>query len=313
MSTSLKARPRSAGTLSPWGSLPERMRVLFVTTPNRTGGWLAEAFAADSAAEILVEEVVGVSRGLARIRDEKYDALLLSHEPGELDALDFAEGLRASGSDEPLIVLGVQSEQEMMAVCFEVGADAYVCVNTVTTRSLIWVVARAVERHQLIRENSHLDYTERHRLQLEQEEAQRLLAEQRSMLEDLAQNRRHLTCRRSAGEGDLSLPDELVGHYGDLLRAYVIMGSGNLGKEMCGLANLLAAAGISAQQTMRLHVRVLEALVRGLGNRSTRHVMTRADLLILEVMVHLAENYRRQALDRKHPPHQQMLPGFDAA
>lgn len=287
------------------------MRVLFVTTQHRTGGWLAEAFAADSAAEILVEEIVGVNRGLARIRDEKFDAILISHDPGELDALDFVEGLRAGGSDEPLVVLGVQSEQEMLALCYEVGADAYVCVNTVTTRSLIWTAARAVERHQLIRDNRRLDYAERHRLQLEQEEAQRLLQEQRSMLADLAELRSHLPDGSSQPGRKFIPPAELVSHYSDLLRAYVIMGSGNLGKEMKRLADLLALAGVSAQQTMQLHVQVLEDLVRGLGNRSTRHVMTRADLLILEVVVHLAENYRRQALDRKHPPQQQFLPGFD--
>jgi hypothetical protein len=43
---------------------------------------------------------------------------------------------------------------------------------------------------------------------------------------------------------------------------------------------------------MRLHLRVLEELLNGLGNRSTRHAMTRADMLILEVMINLAERYR---------------------
>ena len=70
------------------------------------------------------------------------------------------------------------------------------------------------------------------------------------------------------------------------------MGSGNLSSEMAALAELLAAAGVTAPQTMQLHVEVLEELVRGLGSRSARHVMSRADLLVLEVLVHLAERYR---------------------
>ena len=61
---------------------------------------------------------------------------------------------------------------------------------------------------------------------------------------------------------------------------------------------------------MQLHLHVLEELVRGLGSRSTRHVMTRADLLALEVMVHLAECYRRRYQARIHPPVQRLLPGF---
>ncbi len=63
------------------------MRVLYVTSYHRTGGWLAEAFAADSAVDVVLEEAVGVAAGMARLRDEIFDAVLISHEPGELDAL----------------------------------------------------------------------------------------------------------------------------------------------------------------------------------------------------------------------------------
>ena len=41
--------------------------------------------------------------------------------------------------------------------------------------------------------------------------------------------------------------------------------------------------------------------------------MNRADLLVLEVMGHLADGYRQRYFERKHPPRQQTLPGFSAA
>jgi hypothetical protein len=88
------------------------------------------------------------------------------------------------------------------------------------------------------------------------------------------------------------------------------MGSGTLAGELTQLADLLATAGITARQTMLLHVHVLEELVRGLGARSTRHVMTRADLLVMELMMHLAENFRNRYLGRVRPPVQRLLPGF---
>jgi hypothetical protein len=96
------------------------------------------------------------------------------------------------------------------------------------------------------------------------------------------------------------------------LRAYVIMGSGNLSCDMQGLSALLVNTGITPQQTMLLHLQVLEELVRGLGSRSARHVMTRADLLILEIMIDLAEGYRSRFLECVHPPRQLQLPGFDS-
>ena len=326
MSTALKESKKLLA--APWGALPARMRLLYITTASRMGGWLAEAFGSDSASEVVLEEAVGATAGISRVRDEVFDAVLLSHEPGELDALDFVEGLRAGGSAEPMVVMGIQSEQEMGALCFEVGADAYVCVNTTTTRTLIWVVARAIERHRLIRENRRLAQAERQRLLREHQEAQRLLDQQRQLIDDLegmchgqkqTAARLRSAERTEAPSGDHSatrdwpLPEQLVTHYRELLRAYVIMGSGNLTCEMLQLAELLVSAGMSARQTMQLHVQALEDLLQGLGSRSSRHVMTRADMLVLEVIVHLAEGYRKAYQERIAPPIQQLLPGFDPA
>src|SRR5688572_23201048 len=322
MATALKEARKILST-PPLGVLPARMRLLFITTPLRTGGWLAEAFASDSASEVVLEEAVGVAAGLARVRDEVFDAVLLSHDPGELDALDFVEGLRAGGSNEPMIVLGRQSEQELAALCFEVNADGYACVNTTTTRTLIWTVARAIERHRLIRENQRFEQSQRHRLQQEHQEADRLLGQQRQMIQDLEALRRASGPAPIAREAyadsapedstPLTLPEPLVHHYRELLRTYVIMGSGNLGDELHMLSELLVNAQVSAPQAMQLHLKALEDLLEGLGSRSTRHVLTRADLLVLEVMVNLAEGYRQMYLRRVDPPRQRLLPGFDLA
>lgn len=315
--------------LSNFGSsLPPHIRVLYITNRQRTGGWLAEAFAHDSATEVQLEEAMGSAAGLARLREEAFDAVLVSHEPGELDALELIEGYRAGGADEPIIVLGHQSEQELAALCFEVGADAYVCVNATTTRTLIWMVARAIHRCLLERENRRLAQAEQQRLQREHDEAERLLVQQRALIQDLVGLRLGGGASAStagalpaAPGGDrpsspppasLALPSELVQHYRDLLRTYLIMGFGNLGAELARLAELLASAGVSARQAMSLHLHVLEDLIHGLGTRSTRHVMARADLLVLEIMIHLADGYRRRYQDCLRPPVQRLLPGLDS-
>ncbi len=276
--------------------MPCRMRVLYIATRQRTGGWLADAFAADSAAQVELEEAVGTAAGLARMRDENFDAVLVSHQPDSLNALDLVEGYRAGGADEPIVVLGTQSEQEMAVLCHEVGADGYLCVHTATTRNLIWVIARAVERHQLVRENQRLNLAEQTRLQREHDEAAELLRQQRALLEEPETT--HL------------LPVELIDHYRELLRTYVIMGSGNLADELRCLAELLVVAGMTARQTMQLHLQVLEELIHGLGSRSTRHVINRADLLILELLLNVAEGYRRRYRERVNPPMQMRLLGF---
>ena len=287
---------------TPWGYLPPRMRVLFITGHQRTGGWLAEAFASDSASDVQLEEAVGIAAGLSRLREELFDAVLVSHETGSLDALEVLDAIRAGSSeDQPIVVLGDQSEQEMAAFCFEAGGDAYICVHTATTRALIWLVARAVERHALIAENRRLQQSQRQRLRLEHAEAHRLLQQQRAMIADLAALCRDESAattpeidepQASTGSVPGVLPAQLAEHYRELLRAYVIMGAGNLATEMERLAEMLTYAAVTPQQAMLLHLQVVEEMISGLGSRSARHVMNRADMLVLEVMIHLAEQYR---------------------
>ena len=319
----------NSATKTPIGGLPARMKVLYVTTPRRTGDWLAEAFATDSASRILLKEVVGESAGLERLRDEVFDAVLLSHEPGVLDALDLVEGLRAGGNEEPMIILGRESAQHLEALCFEVGADDYCCVTETTVRCLLWKFARAIGQLKLRRENRKLVQAERQRLQQEHQEAERLLDQQRALVSDLrvlsdggvasdvdepTSVEGCLAQSATVGSGTPdSLSTSLIVHYRELLRTYVIMGVGNLSKEMTDLAEMLAMSGASAEQAMHLHVTVLEELVQGLGTRSARHVMNRADLLVLEMLGHLADGYRLRYFERKNPPQQLQLPGFESS
>ena len=98
----------------------------------------------------------------------------------------------------------------------------------------------------------------------------------------------------------MELPETLVHHYRQLLQTYVVMGSGNLAGETQRLVELFVSRGVTAADTLHLHVRVLEEMVRGLGNRSSRHVMQRADVLVLELLVGLADSYRQQTQSTSH-------------
>ncbi len=283
---------------------PPRLRVLYITVRQRLGAWLAEDLLSDESRLVSVDEVQGVSPGMARLRDEVFDVVLLAHDSAGLDALAFTQAMRAGGAEEAVVVLGEQSEPQMSVGCFEAGADAYVCVHTATSEHLRWVIARATERQQLIRQNRRLTQAEEQRLAAERTEAQRLLAQLQQLTAEAAAERTEI-------ESECPLPLELVTHYRQMLRAYVIMGSGHLRREVSQMAELLAKAGVSGRQLLELHLYVLEDTIIGLGNRSSRHVLHRADLLGMEVIMRLADCYRRQYRDRKLPPRQKLLPGFD--
>ena len=260
---------------TPVGSLPARMRILFVTAPSADGGWLAEALTADPASSVQLEEAFGAEAGLARLRDEVFDAIVLHHVPGVLDALELTEGTRGLGVEEPILVMGEADAGDLLALVYEIGGDAYLSVPATSTRSLLWTLARTMEHHSLVRENRRLAQCEKNRLRQEQEDAQRLLADQRALV-------------RRAGE----LPADLRAHYRELLRTHVIMGAGNLGEEIETLSHMLAGSRMSADDALALHLDALEELIRGLGNRSARHIMSRADVLALDLVSRLAESYR---------------------
>ncbi len=308
--------------------VPSRLKLLCVTTLHQTSGWIGKALAAEGVSQARIEETVGATSALSHLREEAYDAVLVIHEPGVLDALEFARGLRAGGHDEPLVALGHESGPETVAAFYEAGADAYCAIRQTTPRTLLWELTGAIRRCALERDNRRLLQAERQRLSVEHQEAERLLAEQRGLLVEFDELRRKQEATPLADPSDplpadsfpaaadhrerrtSDLPEALVANYRDVLRAYVIMGVGNLTVEMSKLAELLAASGVSAQRAVQLHLDVLEHLVHGLGSRGARHVMNRADLLILELMIHLADGYRRRYQDYETPPEQMLLPGF---
>jgi DNA-binding response OmpR family regulator len=319
------------------GEFPARMRLLWVTDSAASGQWLATTLADEPSCAWELVAAHSHAAGLALLRSEHIDAVLVQHQAGDLDGVEFAAACRGGGFEEPLLVLGSESPLELEAVACDAGADAYVALELTGLRSLLWTLSRACERYRLQREIRRLRQNEQQRVQWERAEAERMLAEQRNLLETLdardaggkhpslaAYASAELECdnepatsaatllkpiRRSktiamTQAGGLSsftqrreetdpLPSAaLQQQYRDLLRTTVIMGSGKLQSELRELANELIAARISARQTMLLHLQVVEELVRGLGQRSARHLLTRADLLILELTIALADGYR---------------------
>ena len=210
--------------------------------------------------------------------------------------------VRGAGCDDPILMLAEEPDDAQWKAAHAACADVLVTRRGWDSPALVPAVARAMERAHLLRENQRFTAADRRRLVRERDEAENLLLQQRQILEalekqsaidsiaDAASGMAHQETRAPAG----SLPADVETYYQELLRTYVIMGSGNLGTEIGKLVAFLACAELSPRQALELHLQRVEQLVRGLGNRSTRHVMARADLLALELMIHLGEHYQRR-------------------
>ena len=292
--------------------------ILVVTDHEADADWIGGALSADNATfECLVEVTSTSTAALGHLHVQTYHALVVRHAPPAADAVDLLDALQLAGVQQPVVVLADDLPAEIFNRCYELGAEAVLPLDGLTRTALSAVVKRAVERFESAREMVRLTAQERRRLIRDRDEAEQLLEQQRLMIRDLeavaeatdgmrppptdlvprdaGADREASTPPQPTPGDDLSmldLPDSLVAHYRELLRTYVIMGSGSLRREIRQLSRRLAALGTSPRAVMNLHLLCVEQTVRGLGKRSSRHVMSRAHLLALEIMVHLARCYQ---------------------
>jgi len=276
---------------APCGLLPPALRVLSVSA-EPGDSWSAESLAEDSAVELTLTHAAGAARGLVALREQLFDAAIITHNPPHLDAFGLLDAILAGHGDElPLLVAGHASELEMSALCYEAGADAYLCFAHTSTRALFWHLARAVERRRLISANRQYEQQARNRLAKEHCEADRLLTQQRQLIGGL-EAVSDSTGLSAAADARTGQRETIQQRYRELLQTAVMKGPAALENAIPALAQELVDSGATAAQAMTMHLAVLEQMVDGLGTLSARHVITRGDLLILELMTNLAGAYR---------------------
>lgn len=250
-----------------------------------------------------------VTESLGALREENFDCLLIAAADGSvarggrIDALAFLQGVRAAGGDDPAVLFGREFRDGEWCAYLDAGCEVLATENAWRSPALIKMIQRAIERRELVVENRRLSVADQRRLLRERDEADQLLNQQRQILSDLQSLAGPLGSRPAAlprtiapgGSARLgaAVPRNVAGEYQELLRTYVIMGSGNLGAEISRIAEQIVAAGYTPREALELHLSRVEALARGLGNRSTRHVLARADLMALELMIHIAEAAHR--------------------
>ncbi len=290
------------------GALPTHLRLLCVGSVEPSWVSLTLQLDALGCVEPNFRWVSTANEALALLRDESFDCLLVRVNPGSYvpgdDPLSLARGIRAGGCADPIVIVTIATNDETWAEGLRLNVDLLVSAKGWESSAMVPAIQRAVERGRMLHEIDRLTSADRRRLVRERDEAEYLLNQQRQILvalEDLAGPPRtgggETLGNSPSGVSDrLRLPTEFDEYYQELLRTYVIMGSGNLVAEIVKLAELLSQAGLTPREVLDLHLARVERLVRGLGNRSTRHVMARADLLALELMIHLGESYQRRLL-----------------
>jgi hypothetical protein len=258
---------------------------------------------------------------LSRLREEQFDCLVvdvpasLASPADDNGPFGLIRAARTAGCFEPVVIVGrLLTDAEWSEAC-ACDCDVFVSPRGWESSALGGVVKRSLLRGTLSRENRALTAANHRRLLRERDESEQLLAHQRQLIAELEALPHPL--RQTAGHGaDRWYPDapadtekgdaaqglaeSFAPHYASLLRSYVLMGSGSLAAEISEMADRLIAARLPPHEALQLHLSSVESLVKGLGNRSARHVMARADLLAVEMMTHLA--HRSQAVTGASAP-----------
>ena len=302
----------------PSSGLPPEFRLLCVgpTEPD----WIGLTLQLDAVGcnDPKFKWVNSASDAMKLLRNENFDCIVIECWPTNLDdvrwdATDLVHAIRSSGCSDPIVLLTRQPDDGLTVEACSSHCEILVSSALWSSRALVNVIQQSIRLVETAQQNHHHAVANHRRLVRERDEADHLLRQQRDIISELeaitqgstnpasdrADDRPVNTADHSAARKTrtLQIPEKIKTYYHELLRTYVIMGSGSLGEEIAQLANVLAEVGLSPRDTLSLHLEQVEHLVSGLGNRSSRHVMSRADLLALELVIHIGECYQ-QAADR---------------
>ncbi len=193
-------------------------------------------------------------------------------------AVTLLRAIRASGCDDPVVLLSSSVDDALVLEAEALQAELLVSTALWNSRALSTVVGRAVSRVRLSREHHRLSVSERRRSLRERDEATYLLDQQRLILDELLADtprgrpaswervdelrpRSQAAPVSSADSLEIDvpgtepgqsptrplvqLPPEVNAYYQELLRTFVIIGSGTLASDIRKLADLLAAADLT--------------------------------------------------------------------
>lgn len=234
------------------------------------------------------------NEALTILRHQMFDCLLIAARSGAgrgsfdvAEALRLVEAMRSSGQDEPVLLLTESLPDEQWEQFIRFDCEVVITDRLWDSPTLVPLVIRAVRGVTLAREYRQLQGSHHRRVSQERSEADEFLKQQKQILCDAALLGGAAPQKESATTPMFS--PEIQGYYQQLLRTFVMMGSGSLSTDIRSLAQLLVQSGHTPRSAFALHVAEIESLTVGLGHRSARHAVARGDLLALELLLCVGE------------------------
>ena len=178
------ARDATAPTKCPRAAaLPFELRVLYITTDDQSGDWMAEALSADRATRVTLEEAIGATEGMRRLRDELFDAVLICHVRGKLRRPRAARWRQRSQRRPADHRARQRADRTNEPALLRSRGRRILCIHRPPRRGSSSGRSPARVQHAtLVQENRRLLALEAQRLEQSYNEAKRLLEEQKAIL-----------------------------------------------------------------------------------------------------------------------------------
>lgn len=288
------------------------LRLLCVAAREPSWTMLATRMSLDYAAELRIVWVADAKAALGELRSTAFDAVLYGEARASWSAsspalLDFLSAVHTWDAAAAVLVLLDWPDERLQAELFRRDADVCISPQLWESPALAAAVAATLRRRQRAQELQRLSIAHQRRLARDQADAASMLHLQQELLRGLTDTTSGLS------EGPASRPStsEAVGNlnrqagasespglwqtrYDDLLKASILSGANRLTSEIVRFVDDLIESDAAPADVLALHIERVRALADGWGGRASQHLVSRADLLVLEVLAQLGEHYRQR-------------------
>jgi len=235
------------------------------------------------------------------LRSEAWSCLVITVEQGQQQDVERGlDALREMQLQPAIIVSGLLDVERWLPVCRRVQAMLSIDPDSWFGSQIGVLIEQAIRTQSLQKELRTAQHELRLRTDRDREEAELILSQQHRLLQEIVHpdpvrvdtSQVASTLIPAADTPELS---QFQPRYDQLLKKVIMDGMRSCQQELRVAIAEFRSTLDTPGQLLSVHLRAVESLLTGTGNRSSRHILQRADQLLVEAMVCLAEDYRRHA------------------
>jgi hypothetical protein len=281
--------------------LPSALRLLCVGAREPSWALLTMQLGSQGCHEPQFRWSSTANEALTLLRREIFDTVIIVSEAIDRDGefgwrnvLALVDAVRAGGHDDPVLLIAPYVADDKFGQLSRHDCDVLCSSRSWESPALVPLILRMIDRNQRLEATRRLESSHRRQVSRDKSEAERLLREQQRMVQDV-----RLIGYRSMNAVANTIPEEHRSYYQTLLRTHGMMGEGSLSAEVSQFAKQLRAMGATPGDALEMHLQQTEQLIARAGSRSSRHLVSRADLLAIELLLYLGQEYCGQPQDAR--------------